>query len=181
MRGLTMAMTLQNVVRGAPGFFRRINPFAGDMIPALGANAVTFTATSVVDGVGAVSMAEQSGGYEGVNIELSGLIPGKQHLLTFRLQHLTGGYWARFYDTRYQWNIWQESFTYGYMVTDEMRSDYQNDFKDWPDNLIRDMAEHPYACLFTPSGTTAYLSFNFSALADEANTLQLDALTCYVK
>ena len=103
-------------------------------------------------GVADIHAYESSAGYEGFNILLSNLDPGRLYELHFDFQVTQGSFIT--------------DYSLDYKVYDDLRSDYNNYNLYWENKIERDYQKRHHVFKFIPSGTTAYLSFNLTAFSD---------------
>ena len=128
-----------------------------------GANTISLThstgvtiESSNIDEYGIMEMMayESSAGYEGFNILLSNLEPYKMYELHFDFQITEGGNFVG-------------GYALDYKIYDDLRTDYNNYEYYWENKIDRDYQNHIHIIRFMPCGTTAYLSFNLTALSDD--------------
>ena len=112
--------------------------------------------SSNIDEYGIMNMMgyESSAGYEGFNIMLSNLEPYRLYELHFDFQVTQGGDYI-------------SGYALDYKAFDDLRSDYNYYNYYWENKIDRDFQKHNHVIRFMPCGTTAYLSFNLTALSDD--------------
>ena len=128
-------------------------------------NGINFSERSVNNNRGTIKGVEYSAGFEGFNVQFTGLTSGKNYVCVFSWETKSGAYF-------------QGEWMYGFKISDSQVSSYDVRYgvSGWQ-AMTRDLNKHSYAISFIPTGTSAYLVFALPGYSDGVqNTFELTGL-----